>query len=82
MKTTLRELVMRVARDRGTPDALSREIVDLALLHLKPPVRQHPREGHVAFAVDEAWREWSRRLCDALDALSPEPPLLAAEVSI
>ncbi len=77
MKYTVRELVTRVARDRGTPDALSREIVDLALLHLKPPVRLRPRERDLVFAVDEAWREWSRHLCAALEALSPEPPLPA-----
>ena len=71
MKPTLRELVARVARDRGTPDALSREIVDLALLHLKPPVRNRPRQRDLAHAVDEAWSEWSRRLCAALDALAP-----------
>ena len=78
MKATLRELVGRVARDGGTPEALHREIVDLALLHLEPPARRRPKERDLAHAVDEAWREWSRRLCAALEALSPEPPLLAA----
>ncbi len=81
MKNTLRELVTRVARERGTPDALNREIVDLALLHLKPPVRNHPREGDLARAVDAAWGEWSRRLCAALDALTPDQPVPAANVS-
>ena len=81
MKNTLRELVTRVARDRGTPDALNREIVDLALLHLKPPVRTHPHEQDLARAVDEAWGEWSRHLCAALEALAPDPPLPAADFS-
>ena len=80
MKHTLRELVVRVARDRGTPEALSREIVDLALLHLKPPVRNRPRERDLAHAVDEAWGEWSRRLCAALEALAPREAELSARL--
>ena len=76
--TRLRQLVEQVARDHGTPEALSRDIVDLALSLLNPSARNAPREQDVARAVDEAWREFSSRLWAALEALSPEPALRAS----
>ncbi len=70
MKSTeLRKLVERVALDRGTPDALSDEIVDLALSQLVLSPYNYPRRARdVAPAVETAWREWSRRLWAALEA--------------
>ena len=64
-----RRLIERVAHEPGIPETLNREIARLALQRLRTAGRG-PNLQHrdVAWAVDLAWREWSRRFSNALEA--------------
>ena len=67
----LRRLIERVAGEPGIPDTLTRDIVALAQRHLKAAGRGlNPQHRDVVWAVDLAWREWSRRFWSALEARS------------
>ncbi len=66
-----RKFIERVARDRSIPNALTREIVDLAQGHLKTTENGGwLRQSDVVLALDEAQRQWSGRLRTALDTLN------------
>jgi len=66
-----RRLIERVAHDPNVPDALTRDIVNLAQRHLQATVRgRNPQHRDVSWAVTRAWKEWSRRFCAELEARS------------
>ena len=67
----LHRLIERVAGEAGIPDTLSRDIVAHAQRHLKSAGRGlNPQHRDVVWAVDLAWRAWSRRFWSALEARS------------
>ena len=68
-----RRLIERVVHDPSLPEALTRDIVNLAQRHLQAVSRgRQPQHRDVTWAVARAWREWSRRFCAALDARSAQ----------
>ena len=65
----IRTLIERVAGKAGVPESLTRDIVPLALRHLKAAGRGiNPQLRDVVWAVDRARNEWSRRFLSALEA--------------
>ncbi len=62
----LHHLIERAARDRGIPDGVSQEIVNLAWSRLKT-ADNRPMRRDIVQAVDEVQREWSGRLWTALE---------------
>lgn len=67
----IRTLIERVAGRAGVPETLTRDIVPIALRHLKAAGRgMNPQQRDVVWAVDRARNEWSRRFLSALDARS------------
>lgn len=67
----LHHLIERAARDRGIPDGVSQEIVNLAWDRLKAAEKDRgPMRREIVQAVDEVHREWSGRLWTALEQMS------------
>ena len=70
----IRTLIERVAGRAGVPETLARDIVPIAIRHLKAAGRGiNPQHRDVVWAVDRARREWSRRFLTALETRSSSP---------
>ncbi len=70
----VRRLLAQAADRPGIPHTLNRDIVHIAQRHLKAAGHGlYPQQRDVKWAVDMAWREWSRRFLNALDARSAPP---------
>ena len=66
----LHHLIERAARERGIPESLSQEIVNLAWHRLKAENGHRPQRREIVQTVDQVQREWSGRLWTALESMN------------